>query len=497
MKNVSSLKSSAKNESPKTPGGISKALLTPCRRVGLSRNWKKKGPSPFISPLSANTPTSVELKVEKKETRKRKSIVEEKANENEDPEDEVSDVPTSGADDIVKTPVRNIELPRKKSKTFLASLNIQESNNEVKSISIDDCTENVTPEAEIENDISIANSNSEETENSKDFPPPESRKATLKSNKFRTPVKSKDNTNTTTTDTSTTDDKIKTVVESINELDKEVAKPKKKKSESKTPKTKSPNQLTKECIVVIQKKLLKVKEKYSNDKIKVSDMVKESSQPLFDSDSDDVPLSTINKKENAPVEKPITISDDDEFVITESKTKKKESKKNVNTTANSKAVKTQKPPEPKTTLEPKLVPSSLDDDDDFFDKKKTIIIRKTYDKVVKPQKAKSTGSITQRDIDNLKSRIEVKKKMLLAKATTEDTEELRGLIKRWQKGCQEALVELMDLMKIKCPDKHNMDYSEILQMLKIPPSLVGYDSDHDCFNTPDDSSAVLSKFNDF
>lgn len=482
MKNVSSLKSSAKNESPKTPGGISKSLLTPCRRVGLSRNWKKKGPSPFISPLSANTPNNAEIKVEKKETRKRKSIVQEKANENV--EGEVSDIENSSSDNIVKTPVRNIELPRKKSKIFLASLDIQESNNEVKSgsINIDDCSDNITPEADIENDITIANSNPEELlENTKDLPSSQSKKTPIR-DKSTTPIKPKDTTNND-----------KTADESI----KELAKPRKQKSESKKAKTKSPNQLTKECIVVIQKKLLKVKEKYNDGKNEVADTVKESSQPLFDSDSDDVPLSTINKKENEPIGKPITISDDDEFVTTESKTKKKENKKNANTT-NSKTVKTKiQPQEPKTTLEPIILPNSLDDDDDFFDKKKTIIIRKTYDKVVKPQKAKSTGSITQRDIDNLKSRIEVKKKMLLARATTEDTEELRGLIKRWQKGCQEALVELMDLMKIKCPDKHNMDYSEILQMLKIPPSLVGYDSDHDCFNTPDDSSAVLSKFNDF
>lgn len=498
MKNVSSIRANSNHESPKTPGGISKSLLTPCRRVGLSRNWKKKGPSPFISPLASNANNNVQVLEPKKESRKRKSVVEpeEKTNENDENiavhsvenECEISTNSTN-EEEIVKTPSRNVDLPRrKKSKTFLATLNTQASvktTDSTVSHEILDCTtENEATDNTIDRNVETDTPNIENLSDvAKNVSPPEPSKKVNKSKKFQSPLK------TASKITSKTENSI-SVKESVEETLKEVAQPKKKKSESKT---RSPNELTKECIVVIQKKLLKVKEKYDKSNKDVSDP-KKNSQPLFDSD-DEAPLSTLNKNDTK-VKKPVlTPDDDDEFIATSSKNKKKiESKKPA------------KDSKPKTQTS-KVIPATVskapsqssfdDDDDDFFDKKKTILIRKTYDKVSKVNKAKSTGSITQADIDNIKARIDVKKKMLLARSMTAETEELRELIKKWQKGCQEALVELMDLMRLKCPDKHGMDYSEILQMLKIPPSLVGYDSDHDCFNTPDDSSAVLSKHNDF
>ncbi|XP_063389288.1 muscle M-line assembly protein unc-89-like [Cydia fagiglandana] len=500
MKNVSSVRANSNHESPKTPGGISKSLLTPCRRVGLSRNWKKKGPSPFISPLASNASNNVQVVEPKKESRKRKSVVEpeEKTNENvknialESVENECEiSTNSTNEEEIVKTPSRHFELPRrKKSKTFLATLNTQASTkatNSTVSHEIDDCTkENEITDNTIDKNVETENPNIENLSDVvKDVSlPPEPSKKVNKGKKFKSPLKT----------TSKTENTI-SVKEGVEETPKEVAQPKKKKSESKTSKTRSPNELTKECIVVIQKKLLKVKERYDKTDNNVNDQ-KKNSQPLFDSD-DEAPLSTLNKNDTKLNKPLLTLdNDDDEFIATSSKNKNKkiESKK----PAKDSKIKTQASKVIPATVSKVPSQSSFDeDDDDFFDKKKTILFRKTYDKVSKVNKAKSTGSITQADIDNIKARIEVKKKMLLARAMTADTEELRELIKKWQKGCQEALVELMDMMRLKCPDKHGMDYSEILQMLKIPPSLVGYDSDHDCFNTPDDSSAVLSKYNDF
>ncbi|XP_063369090.1 muscle M-line assembly protein unc-89-like [Cydia amplana] len=496
MKNVSSIRANSKHESPKTPGGISKSLLTPCRRVGLSRNWKKKGPSPFISPLASNASNNVEVVEPKKESRKRKSAVEpeEKTNVNDeniavDSVENEYEISTNSTNEekIVKTPSRNVEPRRKKSKTFLATLDTQASTkttNSTISHEIEDCTkENEATDNTIDKDADTETPNVDNDVAKDISPPPEPSKKLNKSKQFQSPLKTASKTENTIP-----------VKEGVEETPKEVAQPKKKKSESKTSKTRSPNELTKECIVVIQKKLLKVKEKYEKTDKNVSEQKKDS-QPLFDSD-DEAPLSTLNKNDTK-VNKPVLIldDDDDEFIATsKNKNKKIESKK----TAKDSKVKTQVSKVILATVSKAPSQSSFDeDDDDFFDKKKTILIRKTYDKVSKVNKAKSTGSITQADIDNIKARIDVKKKMLLARSMTEDTEELRELIKKWQKGCQEALVELMDMMRLKCPDKHGMDYSEILQMLKIPPSLVGYDSDHDCFNTPDDSSAVLSKYNDF
>ncbi|XP_063541924.1 titin homolog [Cydia strobilella] len=502
MKNVSSIRANSHHESPKTPGGISKSLLTPCRRVGLSRNWKKKGPSPFISPLASNAINNVQVVEPKKESRKRKSFVEpdEKTNQNDesiavDSVENKCEISTNSTNEekIVKTPSRNVDLPRrKKSKTFLATLNTQASTkatNSTVSHEIDDCTkENEATDNTIDKDVDTETPNVENDVAKDISAPPEPSKKVNKSKKIQSPLK------TAPKLTSKAENTIP-VKESVEVTPKEVAQPQKKKSESKTSKTISPNELTKECIVVIQKKLLKVKEKYEKTDKNVSDP-KKNSQTLFDSD-DEAPLSTLNKNDTK-VNKPVLTldNDDDEFIATSSKNKIKkiESKK----PAKDSKAKTQVSKVIPATVSKASSQSSFDeDDDDFFDKKKTILIRKTYDKVSKVNKAKSTGSISQADIDNIKARIDVKKKMLLARSMTADTEELRELIKKWQKGCQEALVELMDMMRLKCPDKHGMDYSEILQMLKIPSSLVGYDSDHDCFNTPDDSSAVLSKYNDF
>ncbi|CAD0205389.1 unnamed protein product [Chrysodeixis includens] len=487
MKNVSSLKSNNTN-SPKTPGGISKSLLTPCRRVGLSRNWRKSGPSPFISPVTSNA----EVKEEKTEGRKRKERVSDDNNENLSVTPNVRKKETN--DDHISdnegTPSRKVELPRrKKSKTLLTAINKSQED-------IDNITEVTNNDSKVENNVEISIV--------KDDPSTEF-VSTLVRTKSK---KSKKKSPSTKSSSKEENVKLKQKVNDAGEA-KLDDKPKEIEEPIYTIKEKSPNDLRKECIVVIQRKIFKNIECNKTDdespKSSKSKSGKSSSQVLFDSDSDDMPLNQINNKD---VEKPNTEQEkineinlnkeqeDDAFIDKDKpktavipKTKDTKSPKNQKS-------KTSKIKVEKVKEKPKLLSQSSYDEDDDFDNKKTIIVRKTYDKVVKPSKAKSTGSITQNDIDELRARIEAKKKLLLAKSINPDTEELRTLIKKWQKGCQDALIELLDLMKTKFHDKQDMDYSEMLRTLKIPPTLVGYDSENDCFNTPDDASIILGHFND-
>lgn len=519
MKNISSLKGN-KTQSPKTPGGISKSLLTPCRRIGLSRNWKKAGPSPFVSPLSGSTTAdnanSVETKLEKKESRKRKTRnTDEELEEVQKPtivngdgkNDDDGDGHAPSAD-IVGTPSRHVELPRKKKSKMLLSAITEEddadnghisSPNEVQGDenAITNKENNVfdTEKVEKVEEAVIIPVRKKSNSKSKKINPINSNPKQLRKEPLLTP--------TTIQKESNTDQQ--TVVKHDNPI----------KNTADLNKSRSPNELTKKCIVVIQKKIFKTDKintgkaeaensrKTEENNVLSKENKKLPSQTLFDSDSDDLPLNQLNKEKNEPVDTQIiTIDDDDDFSDTKKvKVKKLEDKNTCTGGLKSLSTKkklnmknkvtTQKVVEQKPTSQ-----SSIDDDDFDFDNKKTILIRKTYDKITKPMKAKSTGSITQKDIDDLKARIEVKKKLLLAKAMTEDTKELRDLIKKWQKGCQDALMELMQLMKTKFPDKQNMAYSEMLQSLKIPADLVGYDSDNDCFGTPDDASIILSKFKD-
>ncbi|KAJ2941624.1 hypothetical protein O0L34_g14680 [Tuta absoluta] len=550
MKNVTSIKT-VKTESPKTPGGISKSLLTPCRRLGLSRNWKKAGPSPFVSPLAGgSTPCKEVVQPEKKVSRKRKERVETEnpdeenqctpetptANDGiEDVDESVTARPAHKDEDLSSTPIRHIEVPRKKkSKTLLSALKSDHPKEPVTQRAV-----NVEDEDTTEDIVDVEKDKKEEKEvpvtplaksKSKGKTKTSSSRKSLMtsneklSNNSHEPLKEKEESNTaietqnvvtpvlksrskpqdnTPVPKTTQQPKSET---KINNVDKENvlnADVKDKSHEERNGETekdykpRSPNELTKECIVVIQKKIFKTDKKQKG---------KTKPQPS-DSDSDDVPLGQLNKENakelnnpakitNKPVEKPsediVNLVDEEDFVETKPKVKKLEDK---STSIGG----LKKKPKNKQKLQPKTpIPTTdFDDEDDFdFDNKKTILIRKTYEKVNKPQKAKSTGSITQKDIDELRARIEVKKKMLLARAVTEDTEELRSLIKKWQRGCQDALMELMELMKTKFADRPNMDYSEMLSMLKIPQTLVGYDAENDCFVTPDDATIVLSKFND-
>nr|XP_026494536.1 uncharacterized protein LOC113399590 [Vanessa tameamea] len=462
MINISSIQKNNKSESPKTPGGISKSLLTPCRRVGLSRNWRKSGPSPFISPLSGSE-SNVEPKQEQS-TKKRKFPAEEESLQ-EDPNVECIDAHTS-----CNTPRTNVInrsrnfLPRKKSKTLLLAKECEEENETVpqkSNITSDEKSDSVKLEVELDSPKNINVSKLSRT---------------ISKNKLK--VLNCESNNT------------EAAVEINNSQNTKVEY-----------KQKSPDNLTKECIVVIQKKLFKS----SIDKIDACDKLKpveniSRTQVLFDSDSDDTPLINLNKEQN---QTSVLINDNGDELQENKKTVKKLQHKTTSTTelkTNSKIK-----PKSKTTknkTKPKevkyLVQSSQQsddfDDDDFVSDKRTILIKKSYDKITKPSKSKSTGSITQKDIDELKGRIEMKKNLLLAKAMTNETDELRSLIKKWQKGCQNALTELLELMKTKMPDRQNMDTSEILQLLKIPQDLVGYDSENDIFNTPDDGNIVLSGF---
>lgn len=525
MKNASLLKS--KPETPKTPGGISKSLLTPCRRVGLSRNWRKSIASPFNSPLA-----STESEQDNIETRKRKESLEETPQMTEN-------IDSAELSENVGTPTRKMEMPRrKKSKTLLHSIiktaedgsqpqspNPEKTEeecvagNEIKEFVIKS-VEAGAPKVVSVGDSTPVRLKSECKENAKVNADDNNVMPEVVSTPLRLKSKSKSKKNispkiysrvkeTDTNPISTNAIKevmdIKTehlensnklienkLTQKTNITDTEKENLDNIESKNKDRKVKSPNNLTKECVVVIQKKIFK-KELKANELL---DKNKQNtvSQALFnDSDSDEVPLNCLNKTENINnIVETITI-DDDDFTTSKPKAKKPAPK-----SANEKTfpkVKTTSKSSSKDTKtvnvqEHKTLSQSSIDDDDFFEKKRTIIVRKSYDKVIKPLKAKSTGSITQKDIEDLKARIETKKKMLLAQSMT-DTKELRELIKKWQKGCQDALMELMDLMKNKCPDQ-NMEYSQILRTLKIPATLVGYDSDNDCFVTPDDENIILS-----
>lgn len=506
MKNVTLLQST-KTESPKTPGGISKSLLTPCRRVGLSRNWKKAGPSPFVSPVPGSTQNNFELKVEKKHTRKRKEPVPDDGNEdlqegtpsttNESEgilNTDESDIAVSSTvhRDIESTPTRHVALPRKKKSRMFAESKAKKSNNK-------------SPLKEVQS----TDHKSDETDCT------EHNKESVKPVIVTLPTTCETSLSVSEKCISTKDMEVK---ENINAL----------KCNNKEEKLtrKSPNNLTKECVVVIQKKIFKTEKKdLQTVEKKVTDVsnlggINRTVNIKDDkTDSDDVPLCNLNKKENENVKanlepqkqsETINLIEDDDFTASKTVNFAKLVDKNTSTSGlrsgkvrkqNLKQNRTESKHAQKitkTSMDSKTASqNSFEDDDDFeFETKRTILIRKTYDKVSKPVKAKTTGSITQKDIDDLKARIEVKKKVLLSKAMTEETRELRDLIKKWQKGCQDALAELMDLMKTKCPDKRHMDYSEMLQMLKIPSDLVGYNAELDCFNTPDDASIVLSEFND-
>ncbi|KAJ8709886.1 hypothetical protein PYW08_009890 [Mythimna loreyi] len=499
MKNVSSLKSNATN-SPKTPGGISKSLLTPCRRLGLSRNWKNKGPSPFISPLAGSTQ---EVKEEKSEPRKRKQRV---------LEDNVESTPTTStvdkneidedqSNDTDKTPSRNIELPRrKKSKTLLETINKSQEDIDVHS---------------------VTNSNDDKIAISADVSERADNENTTNTEVVSTPVRTKSKKNKKKSPRVKSDSKSTEINSNPKpEVYKDENTDDTNKNSKESPETvyeikeKSPNDLKKECVVVIQRKIFKKtedSEKEDKSKLKKNKKEKSSSQALFDSDSDETPLIELNKKESSiskaekkteetkgsnKTENRTDHVEDDDFIdqSTKIQAKVKDTKSPKNKLKTNKVTKL-KVEKPKVQPKPPSQ-SSFDDDDDFDDNKKTILIRKTYEKVSKPLKAKSTGSITQKDIDELKARIEAKKKLLLAQSLNPDTEELRNLIKKWQKGCQNALIELLDLMKAKFNDKQDMDYSEMLKSLKIPPSLVGYDAENDCFNEPNDANIILGQFAD-
>ncbi|XP_049880695.1 muscle M-line assembly protein unc-89-like [Pectinophora gossypiella] len=506
MKNASCLKTT-KNESPKTPGGISKSLLTPCRRVGLSRNWKKAGPSPFVSPLSGGNTRQEEARVEKKETRKRKTREEtEEAIQfttealgtrnsvlTDGGDDEI--VQSRDTEDLSSTPTRHIEVPRKKkSKTLISALSNNIDSQKIEPSDVKEPTKTISAEIKSKETLDV-----QETTPSVSVLAQKS-----KSSKAKKIISPK----TIEVSKHISQDKICDEIElkeNINDSkDHENVKVLKG---TENVKPTSPKELTKECIVVIQKKIFKTDKKDSKKEEK--DGLNKISQDFLDSDSDDVPLGQLNKQkmENRkvcteknfdPEPEIINLDDDDDFADNKKVKVKKVDRATSIGGLKKKPVKNSK----LKTHKPVVIPATnqsidLDDDDDFdLDNKKTILIRKTYEKVIKPQRAKSTGSITQKDIDELKAKIEVKKNLLLAKAMTEDTEELRCLIKKWQKGCQDALIELMELMRNKFPDKRDMDYSEMLSMLRIPANLVGYDDENDSFNTPEDSNIVLSKFND-
>ncbi|CAG4973342.1 unnamed protein product [Colias eurytheme] len=459
----SGVKSKIGIDSPKTPGGISKSLLTPCRRVGLSRKWGKRGPSPFISPLSNGNSSSADVKVEK-DNKKRKRCNSEESDSIQEIETEINSTPRSSTLSISNTndtPVRNVSLSKKKSKTLLMK--------EIKETENIDSIKDVDPilkETKSDNSETISNNSTIKKSS------PLSKLSRINSkNKLISKKVAEKNIE---------EESLKTDNESKENGDTKC---------EKTVKERSPNNLTKECVVLIQKKMIK---RLKLDKVEQQNGNANNSisQTLFDSDSDDTPLCALSKKENIKTNTDL----DNDFIDT--KVVKLQDKKTSTTGLKTKTKNKVTPKLKPKTIEINTSQNSFEDDDDFecFNKR-TILVKKSYDKVIKPVKAKSTGSITQRDIDELKARIEMKKNLLVAKTMSEDTEELRNLIKKWQRGCQEALFELFDLMRNKFPDKKNMDYSEILQTLKIPPDLVGYDVENDCFVTPDDRSLILSSIN--
>lgn len=521
--NVSSTKTN-NTDSPKTPGGISKCYLTPCRRVGLSRKWKKGGVSPFVSPLSSSE-SNKEVKQDSV-VRKRKKCNVDIVEKDEDvalptSQDSLEEVSTETCStskiDVDRTPTRVI-LPRKKSKMLITAQVDQENVEKVPQSIVDLNRKKIES-----NDEKIQENGPEPGNVVSNCIPDENKQQSscikvlkLSRNKSKSSVYELETLNSPKREPSA--NKPLTMHLKNNNLESINNEILESKSDcSVSVKEKSPNNLTKECIVVIQKKIFKTDK---NPKDASSKNVKEivstnkTSQTLFDSDTDDLPLCNLNKieKECITVEQKtldntsaslvsniqniidLTTNelDDSDFVE-----KKKVNVKKVERTTSTTGLKNKAKQKLKGKLQtvksiPKSSQSSNSDDDDFdYGKKKTIILKKTYNKVTKPIKAKSTGSITQKDIDDLKATIEYKKKLLLAKSMTEETEELRELIKKWKVSCQTVLMELVDLMKKKLPEQ-NMECSELLHLLKIPPELVGYDSDNDSFITPDDTAIILS-----
>ncbi|XP_023944284.2 cylicin-1-like [Bicyclus anynana] len=535
--NISSIKTND-NDSPKTPGGISKSYLTPCRRVGLSRKWKKGGVSPFISPLSsANSEKESPCSSQNHPSRKRKKIC-----DNEVVEKNIEDESSVEIVDNCNTPKVNVDrtptralLLRKKSKCIITPQkcqeeveNIPQSISElIKNVSNDNlpkdthmkinAVSNITDDENIEKETKKVSKVSKlSRSNSKNSNKLQIVESPMKN--ITEPIKREEFTETS--------DIGKNLEGTHNKLD------------FKSKEVKCPNNLSKECVIVLQRKIFKSIKNTNNDKLLSSKHIKENiqtqkpaSQTLFDSDSDDVPLSDFNKTKtdnfidikndnqkdnNTIVEKRtqnkidkndcieniqntknlrnVSHCDDDDFI--DKKTVNVRKVKKTTCTTGLKIKAKEQPYKTKLQLkqEPKLSSqssNSIDSDDDFdYSKTKTILIKRTYDKVAKPVKAKSTGSITQKDIDDIKARIESKKTLLLAKAMVNESKELRDLIKKWRLGCQKALMDLLDLMKVKL--EKNVEYSELLDMLNIPPDLVGYNSDNDCFNTPDDASVILS-----
>ncbi|XP_038219495.1 MATH and LRR domain-containing protein PFE0570w-like [Zerene cesonia] len=460
----SSIKSKVGNDSPKTPGGISKSLLTPCRRVGLSRKWGKRGPSPFISPLSSGNPSSADVKVEKETKKRKRCNSEEESDSLHEIERELNSTLKSSSfassSNTNDTPVRNVTLSKKKSKTLIME--------ETKESENTDINEDESSVAE------LTKSDNSETSAINSTIKKSSPLSKLSRTNSKSKLMHKKLANENVAE--------KESLENINDFNV------KDSVSEKTVKETRPNNLTKECVVVIQNKVIKSLKlnKAEQQNVKINNSI---SQTLFDSDSDDTPLCALSKKENI---KTNAVFDND---LTNNKVIKMQNK-NTSTTGLKTAKTKNKVAKKLKPIEINTSQNSFEDDDDFESfNKRTILVKKSYDKVIKPSRAKSTGSITQKDVDELKAKIEMKKNLLVAKAMSEDTEELRILIKKWQKGCQEALFELFDLMRKKFPDKKNMDYSEILQTLKIPPDLVGYDVENDCFVTPDDRTIILSSIN--
>lgn len=445
---------SNERDSPKTPGGISKSHLTSIRRLGLSRKWKKSGVSPFVSPLASNNVTKTADNIQEDTmTRKRKLHLD------DDPQLSPVGDETNEIRDFTTTPPVGKEIPHTNDSTPVRKATRKRS----RTLPYKDEDIAITVKNNIEENLSkITESirNSKEKQPGEDISPKnliqledtrENNGEIAKSNNL--PIE-------------TEETKLNNICNT---------------NENKTAvNPEMPNKLIKECIVVIQNKILK---KTGNKTIKQPDT-------LCDSDNEDIPLSHFNKNIQE------INNSDDEFKNKENnysskiqpikKTKSRSSKKK----QDKKSMK-----EDKEKIKSSQSSNSFSDDDDFELNRRVIFFPK-HDKIIKPVKAKSTGSITQKDIDELKARIEIKKQLLFAKAQSKDTEEVRGLIKKWRKGCQDALMELLQLMKKKLPDNSDMNYSNILEMLKIPPSYVGYDEDNDCFSTPDDSSILTSIFSD-
>ncbi|XP_032523640.2 uncharacterized protein LOC116774960 [Danaus plexippus] len=449
--------------SPKTPGGISKSLLTPCRRVGLSRNWRKGSVSPFISPLSgSNTCTNTE-----NELKKRKKCDEPDKDSNDNGDTHV--VCGNETSTLHCTPSRTLTA-RKRSKTLV--LSNQDNENELISESHPDINKSTSNFNTPDYSHSFEQFSEDNTEQSSN------KVSKVSKLKLKTKSASKSNTSSKTlVSEECANDDSKTEQNRIRSNKVEDTS-----SDNLNKINKCPNNLTRECMVVIQKNILKSDLPSNN----ISD--KHSSQTSCCSD-DDVPLSNLSSKDN-------DLKDKYDYVENEKFVKK------LDKTTSVTDLKVKSKTKEKTAHKnPKVMPrkpssqsTSTDDDDDFKIDKRTIFIKKSYNKISKPIKAKSTGSITQTDIDDLQARIDRKKKKLLAKAMTSDTEELRNLIKKWQTGCQNALTELFELMKAKMPER-SMAYSDILKMFKIPSDLVGYDSENDCFVTPQDKNIILSGLN--